>query len=184
MKKEFPAGAGQRAAEENCKCGFKASLLSQKMMRKSGLNRQRWLYNAILSYPHSAVNIRHRTFTSAQRTFTFAGRPKTTPSGLSVCRTPPGVDKGPQPLIFHPALRTQGELPRRGKRRPLEVCVRTDENPEVFVRCRFCRPGANARGKTCENSKKWRSSTFSTLGQPLRACVPWSTDGIIVLLLN
>ena len=41
MKKELPAGAGLRAAEENCKCGFKASLLSQKMMRKSGLNRQR-----------------------------------------------------------------------------------------------------------------------------------------------
>ena len=27
--------------------------------------------------------------------------------------------------------------------------VRTDENPKVFVPCYFCRPGANARGKTC-----------------------------------
>ena len=30
----------------------------------------------------------------------------------------PGVDKGPQPLMFNPALTTQGELPRRGKRGP------------------------------------------------------------------
>ena len=43
------------------------------------------------------------------------------------------------------------------------MCVRTDENLEVFVLCGFCRPGANARGKTCKNSKKWRSATFSTL---------------------
>ena len=42
------------------------------------------------------------------------------------------------------------------------MCVRTDENPKVFVLCGFCRPGANARGKTRENSKKWRSATFST----------------------
>ena len=41
--------------------------------------------------------------------------------------------------------------------------VRTDENPEVFVLCGFCRPGANARGKPRENSKKWRPATFSTL---------------------
>ncbi len=32
--------------------------------------------------------------------------------------------------------------------------VRMDESPEVFVPCYFCRPGANARGKTRENSKK------------------------------
>ena len=42
--------------------------------------------------------------------------------------------------------------------------VRTDENPEVFVLCGFCRPGANARGKTRENSKKWRPATFLTKG--------------------
>ena len=41
--------------------------------------------------------------------------------------------------------------------------VRTDENLQVFVPCGFCRPGANARGKTRENSKKRRSATFSTL---------------------
>ena len=35
----------------------------------------------------------------------------------------PGVDKGPQPLIFNPALPTQGELPRRGKRRPPGGCA-------------------------------------------------------------
>ena len=41
--------------------------------------------------------------------------------------------------------------------------VRTDENPKVFVPCDFCRPGANARGKPRENSKKWRPATFLTL---------------------
>ena len=35
----------------------------------------------------------------------------------------PGVDKGPQPLMFNPALTTQGELPRRGKRRPPGGCA-------------------------------------------------------------
>ena len=60
----------------------------------------------------------------------------------------PGVDQGPQPLMFHPALTTQGELPRRGKRRPPGgVCVRTDKNPEGFVLCRFCRPGAMREAK-------------------------------------
>ncbi len=35
----------------------------------------------------------------------------------------PGVDKGLQPLMFNPALTTQGELPRRGKRRPPGGCA-------------------------------------------------------------
>ena len=43
------------------------------------------------------------------------------------------------------------------------MCVRTDENPEVFVLCGFRRPGANARGETRKNSKKWRLATFSTV---------------------
>ena len=43
------------------------------------------------------------------------------------------------------------------------MCVRTDENPEVFVLCGFCRPGANARGETRKNSKKWLNATFSTV---------------------
>ena len=34
-----------------------------------------------------------------------------------------GVDKGPQPLMFNPALTTQGELPRRGKRRSPGGCA-------------------------------------------------------------
>ena len=41
--------------------------------------------------------------------------------------------------------------------------VRTDENPEVFVLCGFCRLGANARGEIRKNSKKWRSANFSTV---------------------
>ena len=41
--------------------------------------------------------------------------------------------------------------------------VRTDENPEVFVPCGFCRPGAVAIGKTRKNSKKRRSAAFLTL---------------------
>ena len=44
--------------------------------------------------------------------------------------------------------------------------VRTDENLKVFVPCGFCRPGANARGKTRKNSKKWQPATFSTLSRP------------------
>ena len=64
------------------------------------------------------------------------------PPPLSLSKDP-GVDKGPQPLMFNPALTTQGKLPRRGKRRPPGgVCVRTDENPEVFVLCGFCRTEA------------------------------------------
>ena len=35
----------------------------------------------------------------------------------------PRVDKGPQPLVFNPALTTQGELPRWGKRRPPGGCA-------------------------------------------------------------
>ena len=35
----------------------------------------------------------------------------------------PRVDKGPQPLMFNPALTTQGELPRWGKRRPPGGCA-------------------------------------------------------------
>ena len=35
----------------------------------------------------------------------------------------PRVDKGPQPLMFNPALTTQGELPRSGKRRPPGGCA-------------------------------------------------------------
>ena len=51
----------------------------------------------------------------------------------SVCRKN-GVNKGTQPIMFNQAMTTQGELPRRGKRRlPGGVCVRTDETPEVFV---------------------------------------------------
>ena len=60
------------------------------------------------------------------------------------------------------------------------MCVRTDENPEVFVLCGFCRPGANARGKTCESSKKWRSATFSTLCSRARApgfIIPYCLTG-------
>ena len=52
-----------------------------------------------------------------------------------------------------------------------DMCVRTDENPEVFVLCGFRRPGANARGGTRKNLKKWRLTTFSqsrrdALGRP------------------
>ena len=35
-----------------------------------------------------------------------------------------------------------------------DMCVRTDENPKVFVPCGFRRTGANARGETRKNSKK------------------------------
>ena len=51
------------------------------------------------------------------------------------------------------------------------MCVRTDENPEVFVLCGFCRPGANARGETRKNSKKWRLATFPTVSPPQNAAV-------------
>ena len=60
----------------------------------------------------------------------------------------PRVDKGPQPLKLYSGSD--------------DMCVRTDENPKVFVLCYFCRPGANARGETRKNSKKWRIATFLT----------------------
>ena len=43
-----------------------------------------------------------------------------------------GVDKGPQPLMFNPALTTQGELPRRGKRRPPGGCASERMKTERF----------------------------------------------------
>ena len=46
---------------------------------------------------------------------TLKGAAQAAPFSLS---KNPRVDKGPQPLMFNPALTTQGELPRRGKRRP------------------------------------------------------------------
>ena len=51
------------------------------------------------------------------------------------------------------------------------MCVRTDENPEVFVLCGFYRPGANAIGETRKNSEKWRLATFSTVSPPQNAAV-------------
>ena len=44
-------------------------------------------------------------------------------SHFLACRKTHGVVKGPQPLKFIPALTTQGELPRRGKRRPPGGCA-------------------------------------------------------------
>ena len=50
------------------------------------------------------------------------------------------------------------------------MCVRTDENPEVFVLCGFCRPGANARGKTREKLEKAAfSHFFDSLRPPIAA---------------
>ena len=57
---------------------------------------------------------------------------------LSVCRKSQGLIRGRSPLCF---IRSD------------DMCVRTDENPEVFVLCGFCRPGANARGKTRKTQK-------------------------------
>ena len=54
--------------------------------------------------------------------------------------------------------------------------VRTDENLQVFIPCGFCRPGANARGKTRKNSKKRRSAAFSTLSRPLQSSGPRITS--------
>ena len=41
-----------------------------------------------------------------------------------------------------------------------DMCVRTDENPKVFVLCGFRRPGAIARGEARKKSKKRRPTTF------------------------
>gem|GEM_PF-5131997 len=51
---------------------------------------------------------------------TLKGAAQAAPFSLS---KNPRVDKGPQPLMFNPALTTQGELPRRGKRRPPGGCA-------------------------------------------------------------
>ena len=50
-----------------------------------------------------------------------------------------GVVKGRQPLKLYSGSD--------------DMCVRTDESPKVFVRCGFCRPGANARGKPAKTRK-------------------------------
>ena len=42
----------------------------------------------------------------------------------------------------------------------------TDVTPWGFARCSVCRPGASARGKRCENSKKWPFATFLTRAKP------------------
>ena len=89
-----------------------------------------------------------------------AGRPRLCQAqedNLSLSKNP-GVVKGRLPIKLYSG--SDG------------MHVRTDENPEVFVPCGFCRPGANARGKTRENSKKRRSATFSTLSSSLslRGC--------------
>ncbi len=54
----------------------------------------------------------------------------------------------------------KGRLPLKLYSGSDDMCVRTDENPKVFVLFGFCRPGANARGETRKNSKKWRIATF------------------------
>ena len=59
-------------------------------------------------------------------------------ASLSLSITP-GVDKGRQPLIFNPALTTCASERMKTQR--------------FFVLCGFCRPGANARGKTRKTQK-------------------------------
>ena len=49
--------------------------------------------------------------------------PRNEGSGGASLPKNPGVDKGPQPLMFNPALTTQGELPSWGKRRPPGGCA-------------------------------------------------------------
>ena len=99
----------------------------------------------------------------------------------------PGVDKGPQPLMFNPALATQGELPRRGKRRPPGGCASERMKTQrfsYFAGFAARRPAAAGQfrpvsrggtscflqGKTRKNSKKWRSATFSTVSRATLCC--------------
>ena len=76
----------------------------------------------------------------------------------------PGVDKGPQPLMFNPALTTQGELPRRGKRRPPGGCA--SERMKTFRFSHFSDFAARKRvcglGKICY-LKKVHMDFFDTL---------------------
>ena len=76
----------------------------------------------------------------------------------------PGVDKGPQPLMFNPALTTQGELPRRGKRRPPGGCA--SERMKTFRFSYFSDFAARKRvcglGKICY-LKKVHMDFFDTL---------------------
>ena len=70
-------------------------------------------------------------------------------------------------LSINPGV-VKGRLPLKLYSGSDGMHVRTDENLQVFVPCGFCRPGANARGKTRENSKKWRIATFLTLSAASR----------------
>ena len=63
-----------------------------------------------------------------------------------------GMDSQPLKLIL--ALTTPPRVASLGLQPIHLLCVQTDEPPRVFVLCGFCRPGANARGKARENSKK------------------------------
>ena len=75
-----------------------------------------------------------------------------------------GKTKEDQPVENPGAVK--GRLPLKLYSGSDGMHIRTDEKLWVFVLCGFCRPGANARGKTRENSKKWRLATFSTLSKP------------------
>ena len=74
-----------------------------------------------------------------------------------------GKTKEDQP-VENPGV-VKGRLPLKLYSGSDGMHVRTDENLQVFVLCGICCPGANARGKTRENSKKWRPATFSTLSR-------------------
>ena len=65
-------------------------------------------------------------------------------------------------LTINPGV-VKGRLPLKLYSGSDGMHVRTDENLKVFVPCGFCRPGANARGKTRKNSKKRPSAAFLTL---------------------
>ena len=72
----------------------------------------------------------------------------------------PRVDKGPQPLMFNPALTTQGELPRRGKRRPTGGCASERMKTQRFSYFAFGADRAIGASTECKKLEKVAFSHF------------------------
>ena len=76
----------------------------------------------------------------------------------------PGVDKGPQPLMFNPALTTCASERMKTQRFSFFAGFAA-RRPAAAGQFRPVSRGGTScfmQGKTRKNSKKWRSATFST----------------------
>ena len=111
--------------------------------------------------------------------------PRTQAFGASYILKPCGGNSGYKKSRISPAIRVskspgvvKGRLPLKLYSGSDDMCVRTDETPEVFVLCYFCRPGANARGKTRKTQKSGVQPPFrhseSPISRALIMILPYS----------